>query len=141
VDVQARYRELVAAQDVILRALDEVKAVLRNEAASKAKVAFLYGTTAQYAKRQDDEFYAALKERWAANASTLKIIEFFEQDLKYFKVKLFVFEEKYLAGRLNSGKKWAADFAELAQDITSRLLAEQSQLLPLLAPPGSSVDS
>jgi hypothetical protein len=141
VNWQARYRELVSSHDAVTRALHEVKMVLRNEAASRAKAEFLYGLILQYISRQDDEFYKTLKAHYADNAAALNIIDFFAQDLKTLKVKLFVFEEKYLTGRRDSAGRWTSDFIELSQDIAARVQMEHAQLFPLLAPKGSSVAS
>ena len=139
VDVQERYKELAGTQDVIIQTIQEIKSVLKNEMLSKAKAIQLYGLIVQYAAKQDDEFYTTLKVQHKDNQAALKIIDFFIQDLKFLKVRLFVFEDKYLADRWDNGRKWAADFLELSDEIVQRFQVEQDQLFPLLSPNGRSI--
>jgi hypothetical protein len=134
VDWQARYKELVGAQDVVAQALDEVKAVLRQEAVVRGKVVFLHGVAVAYVGRQNDIFYSELRSRHAHNAGALKIIDFFSQDLKLLKVKLYVFEDIHLTGRRQPGNKWTADVLELCQDLWDRCQLERDQMFPLVTP-------
>jgi hypothetical protein len=140
-DGRARHKELVDSQSVILRALDEVKMVIRNEAASRAKAELLYGWMVQYISRQDEEFYTSLRQQHEKNPAALKLIDFFADDLKDLKVRLFHFEEKYLTGRRDPAGRWASDFIELSQGISSRLQMEHAQLFPLIVSKGTSVAS
>jgi hypothetical protein len=141
VDWQARYKEMTGAQDAVAQALGEVKAVLRQEAVARGKVVSLHGLAVTYVARQDDALYAALRSRHERNDSVLKIIDFFLQDLKLLKVKLYIFEDTHLTGRHASKSKWVADVSELCQDLWSRLQLERDQLFPLLIAEGSSVAS
>jgi hypothetical protein len=131
-DWQSRYSELMGAQDLIAGAIRDVKAVLRNEVSAQARARSLYDLLVQYVAKQDDGFYQALRARYAGNASALKIIEFFLQDLKMLKVKFFIFEDTYLMGRRASKSKWVSDFQEFSEDILTRCQMEQAQLFPLL---------
>jgi hypothetical protein len=141
VDWQTRYRTMVDAQGAVNRALGEAAMVVRNQAAVRAKAEILYGWMVQYVAHQDDEFYRSLKMRYQDNPSVLKIIDFFDQDLKSLKVKLFHFEERHLTGRLDSAGKWTPDFIELSKTISDRLQMEHTQLFPLLTALGNSVAS
>jgi UDP-N-acetylmuramyl pentapeptide synthase len=132
---------MVDAQQAVSHALDEARMVVRNQAAVRAKAEILYGWLLQYVAHQDDEFYRSLRLRYQTNPSAVKIIDFFEEDLKNLKVKLYHFEERHLTGRLDGAGKWTADFIELSQAITGRLQMEHAQLFPLLAAAANPVAS
>jgi hypothetical protein len=133
VDWQARHRELADRQEVIIRVLGEIKAVLRNEAAAKSKAKALLNLMAEYVSRQDDGFDSALASRYPDDKSALKIIEFFKSDRKALKVKLFTFEDVHLTDRREIKGQWISDFQELEDNIILRFQMESAQLFPLLS--------
>ena len=139
-DWQARYREMDGAHEVIIRAVNDLRSSLRDDAFTKIKMTALYDGVACYCSRQDDAFYKSLKLRHQNNPSALKIIDFFHQDLKSLKVRLVSFEDPVLSSR-KQGYQQRMNVLDLLKDVEGRLQTERSQFFALIAPDGSSIAS
>ncbi len=86
-----------------------------------------------YMGRQDEQFYARLRNFYQSNHPATKIIDFLTQDIKMLKVQTFVFFEKYgPSNPLEQGKNFVRDLREYYQLLSERFRVEEDHLVPLL---------
>ena len=127
------FDEFYVTRQLILDLLPDAQAAARYGTLSVPKAVAVVNQSARHCALQNDAFYAYLKSAHQDNASALKIIDFFIYDLKELKIKIFVFEEKYLAEKMHVSKNFSKDFLELSREILTRVDMETAQLFPLLS--------
>jgi hypothetical protein len=128
--------ELLLTRHSVLDSIAQAQTSTRNSKAIE-KIRYFFERALRYTTVQSDAFYQALRSCHRDNSSALKIIDFFEADIKDLRLKLFIFGEEFFSDKpVRNIRILAAGFKELSRMVLERVAVEDSQLLPLLNPSG-----
>lgn len=121
------------AHQSILGAIDQVQLYSRQYHLAKPKIRDLHDMLLEHLSRQNNDFFAPLKDGYASNREASKMLEFLIFDTKEMKIQFLTFFD------LHSGepgdkhfRKFSKDFAEFAKIIIVRIDLEEAYLLPLM---------
>ena len=107
--------------------------MVHNDKIMIERIGYFLERVGRHVFLQSVGFYSSLRDRHEGNSSALKIIDFFEMDLKELRVQLFTFSEKYFADMpVRNIRVLISDFRALSRVVLERVNVEDSQLVPLL---------
>ncbi len=136
-DLNALGDELFLTRQLAIDAIEQAQINTRNDKAVE-KIRYFFERASRHTTMQSETFYSALRTYHSHNSSALKIIDFFEADIKELRLMLFIFGEEYFSDKpVRNIRIFAAGFTELARIVTERIAVEDSQLFPLLNPSGN----
>ena len=125
--------EFVLTRQLTIDAMAQAQAVVHNDKIIIEKIKHFLEQASRHVFLQSEEFYRSLRERHHENSSALKIIDFFDQDLKELRVQLFAFSEEYFVDKpVRNMRVFILDFIALSRVVLARVDVEDSQLVPLL---------
>ena len=128
--------ELLLTRQLAIDAIEQAQMNTRNDKAVE-KIRHFFERALRHTTVQSENFYNTIRSYYTHNASALKIIDFFEADVKELRLQLFVFGEEYFSDKpVRNIRILAAGFKELARIVAERIAVEDSQLIPLLNPSG-----
>jgi hypothetical protein len=118
----------------ILSLIDQTGTVVRIYSQARNILRDLEEHLSAHLRRQDREFYQRLKDHYAQERESLKMIEFLVHDLKEIKIKSLIFFEKHATntGNLAAARFFPRDFMEFKEAIINRIKIEEEYLIPLL---------
>lgn len=129
------YEQLLLTRQLTMDAVEQVQAVLNSNSEKLifGRIKDFCNHATRHISLQSEGFYRVLKAHHQRNASALKKIDFFENDLKELRVQLFVFIEKYFSDKpVRNTRHLILGFNELARTVLSRVDVENSLLFPLI---------
>lgn len=110
-----------------------LKVFLDSNTSSSESVMLFYDQVCSYFQLQDDRFYARIRAAHADDPSALKKIDYFENDLKELKVKLYALDESAREKASGIRKAVEKQWGLLIGEIKTRIQQEEHLLYPLLA--------
>lgn len=126
-------KEFFLTQELTIDALAQAKMLLNSPKAAVEKIKNFCDRATRHVSLQSEGFYRVLRAHHQDNSSALKKIDFFENDLKELRVKLFVFTEKYFSDQpVRRERLFVSDFNAIAKDVLERISVENSQLCSLM---------
>ena len=127
------FKEFILTKQLTLDAMAQARAVVRNDKIMIEKIKYFLERASRHIFVQSGEFYGFLRDQHQGGSSALKMIDFFEMDLKELRVQLFTFSEKYLGDMpVRNTRVLILDFLALSRIVLERVNVEDSQLVPLL---------
>ena len=125
--------DLFAGQQGILNLCEEIIATIRSYTQVRGRLIILYDLSTNYFGRQDQCLLTDLRLRHQNDSRALKMLEFWEIDLKDIKIKVVTFFEKYTGDFVIKPRgSFGKEFLELHKALKARFEIENNYLFALM---------
>lgn len=125
---------MASLKEQMVQSADKLKNFLNTDFQTGNQFAMFVEQVSAYFRLQTDEFYKCIRAICSENNSSLKKIDFLENDLKLLKVRLYEFYESFGQANFRTPKGLAnRQLQSLIKEVRERIKLEEDFLHPLMA--------